>query len=133
MRNSPHDRDLRADGPRAWTTRRGFVAAMSLAGVSLYGLWAAYGAAPLSFWGTAPGKAHGPGNAWTQGAGHGGHWATTTGPSPEEFRRLVDEFIARHQLPDGSVAPDTAMAHESPATAERAQLASETTFQPMRM
>ena len=60
--NTPlHPRDLGAAGARALTTRRGFVAAMSLAGVSLYGLWAAYGAAPLSFWGTEPGNGHGPG------------------------------------------------------------------------
>jgi heme/copper-type cytochrome/quinol oxidase subunit 2 len=38
-----------------------------------------------------------------------------TGPSREEFRRLVDEFIARHELPDGSVAPDAAGGHESAA------------------
>jgi cytochrome c oxidase subunit II len=121
MRASSDDRDLRADTRRAWTTRRGFVAGMSLAGVSLYGLWVAYGAAPLSLWGTEPENAHGPGAAAPKGLGHGGHGAAMTAPSPEEFRRLVDDFIARHQLPDGSVAPDTAMAHESPAAAEGAQ------------
>ena len=121
MNASSHPRDLGADGPRAWTTRRGFVAAMSLAGVSLYGLWAAYGAAPLVFRRAAPDNGHGRGDAAPEGLGHGGHGAAMTGPSPEEFRRLVDEFIARHQLPDGSVAPDAALAHESPAAAEGAQ------------
>jgi cytochrome c oxidase subunit II len=121
MRTSSHDLDPRADRRRAWTTRRGFVAGTSLAGVSLYGLWAAYGAAPLSLWGMEPEDAHGPADAAPKGLGHGGHGAAMTGPSPEEFRRLVDEFIARHQLPDGSVAPDAAIAHESPAAAEGAQ------------
>ena len=122
--NTPlHPPDLGAAGARALTTRRGFVAAMSLAWVSLYGLWAAYGAAPLSFWGTEPGNGHGPGDAAPQGAGHGGHEAVMTGPSREEVRRLVGEFIARHELPDGSVAPDAVGGHGSPAAKDHPPVA----------
>jgi cytochrome c oxidase subunit II len=100
--------DTIAGAPRHLTTRRGFVGALSLAGVSLYGLWAAYGAAPLTF----RGDGH---EAAPHSDGHGGHGAAAGGPSPEEFRRLVGDFIARHRLPDGSVAPDATV-----ATAEHA-------------
>jgi cytochrome c oxidase subunit II len=100
--SQPHDPG--ADAERSLTTRRGFVAGTSLAGVSLYGLWAAYGAAPLTFWG-------GGHDATPHAGGHGGHGTAAGGPSPEEFRHLVEEFIARHQLPDGSVAPDLAGDH----------------------
>jgi cytochrome c oxidase subunit II len=100
--------DLDAEARRSLTTRRGFVAGLSLAGVSLYGLWAAYGAAPLTFWGAGH-------DAAPHAGGHGGHGAAAGGASPEEFRRLVDAFIARHQLPDGSVAPDAAAGHDAHA------------------
>lgn len=99
--------------PRALTTRRGFVAGMSLAGVSLYGLWAAYGAAPLTFWRAGHEAGHGSAPPAAGHGGHGGHGAGAGGPSPDEIRRLVDEFIARHQLPDGSVAPDVGPDHAS--------------------
>jgi len=95
---------------RSLTTRRSFIAGLSLGGVSLYGLWAAYGAVPLAFGnpsGPSTPEAHGgQEDAAAPGAEHGGHGATTSGPSPEEFRRLTDEFIAQHSLPDGSVSPD---------------------------
>lgn len=102
---------------RSLTTRRSFIAGLSLGGVSLYGLWAAYGAVPLAFWnpsGSNTPEAHsGQEDAPAPGAEHGGHGATTSGPSPEEFRRLTDEFIAQHSLPDGSVSPDASAMAES--------------------
>jgi cytochrome c oxidase subunit II len=104
-------RELQTDARPALTTRRGFVAGLSLAGVSLYGLWAAYGAAPLTFWGAGH-------DAAPHADGHGGHGAAAGGPTPDEFRRLVDEFIARHQLPDGSIAPDVATDHASTTAPE---------------
>ena len=81
-----------------FTTRRGFIAAVGFGVVGLYGLWAAYGAAPLSLLAgsteeTAPAA-----------EGHGGHGATA-GPSPEEFMRLADQFFEANKLPDGSVYP----------------------------
>jgi cytochrome c oxidase subunit II len=81
------------------TTRRGFITAAGFGVVSLYGLWAAYGAAPL---GWLAGHADGP----SDGAGHGGgHGGAGVGMSPEEFRRLAEQFIEQNQLSDGSVQP----------------------------
>ncbi len=77
------------------TTRRGFVTAVGFGVVSLYGLWAAYGAAPtsLAFLSNA-------GSSGMKGMGHGGG-----GMSVDEFRRLTAEFIEANSLPDGSVKP----------------------------
>lgn len=81
--------------PTHLTTRRGFVIAVSFGVVSLYGLWAAYGAAPtnLAFLSNA-------GSVGMKGMGHGGG-----GMSVDEFRRLTTEFIEANSLPDGSVKP----------------------------
>ncbi len=88
---------------RHFTTRRGFVAACGFGIVGLYGLWAGYGAAPLPFLGghgEAPeGNAHG--GATPDSGAHG----PAAGPSPEEFRRLAEDFAARSRQPDGSVRP----------------------------
>ena len=76
---------------RHLTTRRGFVLGAGFSIVSLYGLWAALGAAPRG--GPAP-----------EAGGHGEHGGGG-GPTPEEFQRLTEEFVATNQLPDGSVHP----------------------------
>jgi cytochrome c oxidase subunit 2 len=96
--------------PRPLTTRRGFIAATSFGVVSLYGLWAAFGAAPfrLSLGSDAARGDHGA-SPEPQPAGHGGHGAAA-GPTPEEFRRHTEDFIARFQRPDGSVEPGGAAA-----------------------
>ena len=78
-------------GQRHLTTRRGFVSCVGFGVVSLYGLWAAYGAAPLSLL-TLGGEGG--------GGGHGGG-----GMSPQEFRELAEAFIEANELPDGSVKP----------------------------
>lgn len=99
------------------TTRRGFVAAAGFGGVSLYGLWAAYGAAPgpLALLGldgrhgepqpadvvAAAGKT----DAVVGQGAHSGHGAAPAGQGAAEFSRMTDEFIARYRLPDGSVHP----------------------------
>jgi cytochrome c oxidase subunit II len=83
------------------TSRRAFIAALGFGGVSLYGLWAGYGAAPgpLSLLGLGDhDDKHGAG-------GHGGHGAAVDGPTQEEFSRLTAEFIERYRLPDGTVHP----------------------------
>lgn len=98
------------------TTRRGFIAAAGFGGVSLYGLWAAYGAAPgpLTLLGLDNAHAVDEGHAQAEtaspeaagghaDAGHGGHGAARGGPSLEEFSRLTAEFIERYRLPDGTV------------------------------
>jgi len=86
------------------TTRRGFIAAFGFGGVSLYALWAAYGAAPgpLALLGRAAPQT--PGGHGAGGHG-GGHADVSGGPTPEEFRRMVEEFVERYRTEDGSVHP----------------------------
>jgi cytochrome c oxidase subunit II len=92
---------------RHLTTRRGAIAAMGFGGVTLYGLWAAYGAAPgpLALFGHE--VAHAPGDAHPTSleVGHAGHGAAPDGLSAEEFRRSVAMFVERYGQPDGSVHP----------------------------
>ncbi|MEO8121067.1 MAG: hypothetical protein ABI606_17315 [Rhodoferax sp.] len=103
MNNSPH-----------FTTRRAFIAATGFGGVSLYGLWAAYGAAPspLALLGLdgAHNETPAPDTDQAHGApaasgGHGGHAASAAGPDSKEFSRLTAEFSERYRMPDGSVYP----------------------------
>lgn len=86
------------------TTRRGFVAAMGFGGLSLYGLWVGYGAAPGP---AALFRAAGIAENHSEDAAGGGgsHGAVATGPDPEAFRSEVAEFITRFAQPDGSVYP----------------------------
>lgn len=106
------------------TNRRGFIVATGSAILGLYGLWAAYGAAPLPWNGgggkhdghDAPdpgghdpgGHNHGapaPAEAGHSGhSGHGGH-GEAGGPSTEAFRAEAEAFAERYRQPDGSVAP----------------------------
>lgn len=83
------------------TTRRTFITALGFSGVSLYGAWAVYGAAPLPFIGSSDAAPAEPLNA---SEGHGGHGGGG-GMTPEEFLRNHEDFITRFELPDGSVAP----------------------------
>ncbi len=94
--------------PGSMTTRRSFVAAASLGAVSLYGLWALLGAAPLRFWESAEPSGEVMEMPAT-GGGHEGHGAMQDS-TPGEFRKMTDEFLARYRQPDGSilVEPDTA-------------------------
>ncbi|MCC7482146.1 MAG: hypothetical protein IT541_11555 [Hyphomicrobiales bacterium] len=89
--------DPRQDGRASFSTRRGFVAAFSLGAVSLYGLWAGLGAAPLRFWDLG---GSGMDGMDMSGDGHGG----AGGLSPEAFRDLAEEFNAKHRQADGSVS-----------------------------
>jgi plastocyanin len=93
MSNTPH-----------LTTRRGFVAALGFGGVSLYGVWVGYGAAP------------GPSELFNSveslddhltdaRAAHDEHGAAASGPDIDAFRREVSDFISRFAQPDGSVHP----------------------------
>lgn len=98
-----------------FTTRRGFIAATGFGGVSLYGLWAAYGAAPgpLALLGVggahsetpAPGSDQAHDAPAAGGGAHDGHGAPAAGPNSEEFSRLTEEFSQRYRMPDGSVYP----------------------------
>ncbi|MGQ0676415.1 MAG: hypothetical protein ACT4N4_10085 [Rhodospirillales bacterium] len=97
-------------GRGSLSTRRGFLAAASFGVVSLYGLWAGIGLAPLNIFaghdddrpGGEPRAEHGAAPP-AEGA-HAGHGAAS-GPGVEEFRRQTEAFVAKFRLPDGSVAP----------------------------
>jgi plastocyanin len=103
---------------RHWTARRGFVAAAGFGLVSLYLLWAGYGAAPLGF----GAHGHGEEDHAEEPGGHAGHGAA---PSEEakaqiaEFRTLAERFAETHKLPDGSVQPGRPQA-AAPAPRARA-------------
>lgn len=90
-----------------FTTRRRFVASLGFGGVSLYGLWVAYGAAPGPLALFAPHAAE----AAAAGGHGGGHGAGADADVVAEFRRLHAEFIGRFTKADGAVQPD------APATA----------------
>jgi len=104
-----------------FTTRRGFIAATGFGGISLYGLWAAYGAAPspLALLGMdrPHGAAHvedaaGPVVQPAAAGGHGGHGAAAAGSTAEEFSRMTAEFSERYRMPDGSVYPRRLAGHD---------------------
>ena len=86
------------------TTRRGFVAALGFGGVSLYGLWVGYGAAPgpaALFRSTDTTEDH-----LAEAANDaGGHGAMAAGPDADAFRSEVADFVARFAQVDGSVYP----------------------------
>ncbi|MDP1702735.1 MAG: hypothetical protein Q8L53_17495 [Aestuariivirga sp.] len=99
--------------PGSLTTRRSFIAAASLGAVSLYGLWAGIGAAPLRFWeqGEPVGDAM---DMSAAGAGHEEH-GSAQGPTPDEFRTMTDEFLKRYQQSDGSILVEPGPAAHSMA------------------
>lgn len=103
---SPNIAGPRQEGRASLTTRRGFVAAASLGAVSLYGLWAGLGAAPLRFWDLGGSGMNGMDMS---GDGHGGEG----GLSPEAFRGLADEFNVKHRQADGSVSVQPMQAVQS--------------------
>lgn len=91
------------DGAPSLTTRRSFIALTSLGAVSLYGLWAGLGAAPLRFWET------GESAGGEMDMGEGGHseHGGGSGGDADAFRAAVDRFVEEHKQPDGSVFVDT--------------------------
>ena len=89
---------------RHLTTRRGFVAALGFGGVSLYGLWVGDGAAPGPLALFRRDAATEDSMAGDDGA-MPGHGMGPSGPTVEEFRATVADFIDRFGQPDGSVYP----------------------------
>ncbi len=83
--------------PTHLTTRRGFIVLCGFAVVSLYGLWAAYGAAPSGL-GRDDAAMSSPPTA-------GAPQPLDTHMPPEEFRRLAQEFVDANIQADGSVKP----------------------------
>lgn len=99
-------------GPRHLTTRRAFVSTFGFGLVSLYGVWAAYGAAPTSLSFISEEATEGMEEGMAGMAGHGGG-----GMSREEFRKRAEAFYEANKLPDGSVRPrrpDMAAMSEAP-------------------
>lgn len=86
---------------RHLTTRRSFIAAAGFGGVSLYGLWVVYGAAPGPLALLGMGDAHPAGGDDSHDA-HGGGGG---GPAVDEFRRLTEAFVEEYRMADGSVYP----------------------------
>jgi cytochrome c oxidase subunit 2 len=84
--------------PKHPTTRRSFIAAAGFGGVSLYALWAIYGAAPspLAILKQPDDVAAG---------GHDAHGTSGDGMTVEDFRRLTADFVDRFSIPGGSVHP----------------------------
>jgi len=100
---------------RHLTTRRGFVAAVGFGGVSLYGLWAAYGAAPnplalLTGAGRDAADIVQPENGAM--AGHGGMAADL-----DAFRAEVARFVERFTQEDGAVYPRLSTGEPQPDAA----------------
>ncbi len=85
---------------RHFTTRPGFVIFVGLLVLTLYFLWAAYGAAPTSLRFLAETQGEGMG-----GMAMGGHGGTAGGMTPEEFQEITEKFVDDFSLPDGSVRP----------------------------
>lgn len=86
------------------TTRRGFVAALGFGGISLYGLWVGYDAAPgpAALFRSA-GSAEG--QFADAAGGAGSHGAMAAGSDADAFRSEVADFIARFAQVDGTVHP----------------------------
>ena len=95
--------------PRHFTTRRGFIAGLGFGAVSLYGAWAAYGAAPLPF-GHTPSAVSEP-----EAHGHGGHEGheATAASTADDFRKEHEAFLRTYAQTDGSVDPQAATHHHA--------------------
>lgn len=85
------------------TARRSFIGVMGFGMVSLYLLWASYGAAPLGLGGHEDAQAVRAEESGGHGGGHGA--APEASTRIEEFRGLAERFAETHKLPDGSVQP----------------------------
>ena len=85
---------------RHFTTRRGFTIFVGLLVLTLYFMWAGYGAAPTSLSFLADMQSEGMG-----GMAQGGHGAGVGGMTPEEFHEITEKFVEDLSLPDGSVRP----------------------------
>jgi len=107
--------------PQHLTTRRGFVGALGFGGVSLYGLWVGYGAAPGPLALLLPPDGDAMSMTGDDGA-MAGHGASPSGPSVDTFRNTVAEFIDRYVQPDGSVYPQRDSEAEMDMTAGAAAM-----------
>ncbi len=90
---------------RHFTMRRGFVTFVGFSILTLYLVWASYGAAPtsLSFLAEVPGEMQD--ESMGQSMGGMAHGGAVGGMTPEEFDEITEKFIEDLTLPDGSVRP----------------------------
>ena len=88
---------------RHFTLRRGFVIFVGFLILTLYFLWAGYGAAPtsLSFLTESQGESMGG----MGGMGGTAQEGAAGGMTPEEFGEITEKFVEDLSLPDGSVRP----------------------------
>ena len=125
----------RPESKPALTSRRGFIVGASFSIVTVYGVWAAYDAAPLDFGGSKesgradPHAGHGstPARTAQPDPAHAGHGAPATDKAGaiEKFRRDTDAFVAKYRQADGSVAvlaDKSAQGHEGHGPAPKAEL-----------
>ncbi len=85
---------------RHFTTRRGFTIFVGLLVLTLYFIWAGYGAAPTSLSFLAETQSESMG-----GMAQGAHGGGIGGMTPEEFHEITVKFVEDLSLPDGSVRP----------------------------
>ncbi len=85
---------------RHFTTRRGFAIFVGLLVLTLYLVWAGYGAAPTSLSFLAETQSENMGRM-----ARGDHGSGIGGMTPEEFHEITVNFVEDLSLPDGSVRP----------------------------
>ncbi len=85
---------------RHFTARPGFALFVGLLVLTLYIMWAAYGAAPTSLGFLTEARDEGTGDSAV-----GGHGGMAGGMSPEKFHEITLKFVEDFSLPDGSVRP----------------------------
>ncbi len=93
---------------RHFTLRRGFVVFVGFSILTLYFLWAGYGAAPtnLSFLAETQDEAQAESMGGMAGmAGMGPGEGEEGGLTPDEFDEITEKFVEDLSLPDGSVRP----------------------------
>ena len=88
---------------RHFTARPGFTIFVGFLVLTLYFVWAGYGAAPtsLGFLTETQGESMGG----MAGMAQGGHGGAVGGMTPEEFHEITEKFVEDLSLPDGSVRP----------------------------
>ena len=90
---------------RHFTLWRGFAILVGFFVLTLYILWAAYGAAPTSLRFLAETPTQHEAVTPMAGMEMGGHGAGIGAMTPDEFREITMKFIENLSLPDGSVRP----------------------------
>ncbi len=85
---------------RHFTARPGFTIFVGLLVLTLYIMWAAYGAAPTSLGFLTEAQDEGMG-----GMPPGGHGGVAGGMTAEKFHEITLKFVDDFSLPDGSVRP----------------------------